>query len=79
MPDLRQFAITKLSNQTINNAPRYQISCLVTNSNTGATIRDFTGANALTFPQVLGNLTEAERVEMIELIANWIIDKRAQA
>lgn len=79
MPDLQQFAITKLSNLTITNAPRYQISCRVTNSNTGATIRDFTGANALTFPQVLGQLSEAERVEMIELIANWIIDKRSQA
>ncbi|MBK8200329.1 MAG: hypothetical protein IPK75_18435 [Acidobacteria bacterium] len=79
MPDLQNFAITKLANQTITNAPRYEISCRVTNSKTGARIRDFTGANTLTFPQVLANLSEAQRVEMIELIANWIIDKRSAA
>lgn len=79
MPDLQNFSVTKIANQTITNAPRYQISCLVTNSTTGAVIRDFTGANAITFPQVLGQLSEAERVEMIELICNWLIDKRSQA
>lgn len=79
MPDLQNFAVTKLSNQTINNAPRYQISCTVNNSSTGALIRDFTGANALIFPQVLATLSEAERVEMIQLISNWLIDNRSQA
>lgn len=79
MPDLQNFSVVRNGSATINNAPRYTISCQVTNSQTGALIRNFTGANALTFPQVLGNLTEAERVEMIELIANWLIDKRSQA
>lgn len=78
MPDLQNFSIVKINNANIN-SPRYTIACTVNNSNTGALIRDFTGANALTFPTVLGNLTEAERVEMIELIANWLIDKRSQS
>lgn len=77
MPDLRDFVITKLTNATMS-VPRYQIACRVY-SDRGQLLRDFTGANALIFPNVLANLSEAERVEMIELIANWVIDKRARA
>ena len=78
MPDLRNFTVTKLANQTINNAPRYQIACTVHDSSTGALLKDFTGANAHTFPQILGTLTEAERVELLHVIAQWIIDNRSK-
>jgi hypothetical protein len=76
MPDFQNFSITRLANQNVN-IPRWSISLQVVDSQTGALIRDFTGANAITFPQVLGQLTNAQQDEMVELIVSWLIRKRA--
>lgn len=61
MPDVMNFTVTPNGTQTINNFPRFTISFKVVRSdNQNVTIRDFTGANALSFPGVLSSLTAAE-------------------
>jgi hypothetical protein len=35
------------------------------------------GANALIFPNLLANLTAAERLELLNLIVFWMMHKRA--
>jgi len=65
VPDLVDFTVTPIANATIS-VPRWTISGKVVNSKNQATvIQDFTGVNALTFPNVLSNLTAAERDELL--------------
>lgn len=75
MPDLQQFSITPLSSVNVS-LPRAQVSCLVTHSQTGAPLADFTGANAVVFPQILSTLTAAERLELVQMIAGWLLQKK---
>lgn len=72
MPDLVGFTITPLSSASVN-VPRATIAAKIVDSTTGALIHDFTGANALTFPAVLTTLTAADRLELAQLIANWLL------
>ena len=76
MPDLQQFTITSLSSANVN-VPRARIEARVVDSQTGALIADLTGANAITFPGVLTQLTVDQRRELIELVATWLIQVRA--
>ena len=71
MPDLANFSVTRTTPLTINNAPRWIISGQITNSKTGAVIRDFTGANAVTFPQILGNFSQAKQDELVN---QWVLE-----
>lgn len=75
MPDLQNFVITRGTAANLS-VVRYTISGTVNDSKTGAVLLDFTGANAVSFPAVLGNLTAAERDELIQLIALWLLQKR---
>lgn len=76
MPDLKDFAITPLTNATFS-VPRVQISGRVVSSDaTQTVIADFTGVNAVTFPNILGPLSAADRLELVELIATWLLRKR---
>lgn len=76
MPDLKNFTITGRANATLN-VPRATLSGLVVSSDASQTVlRDFTGANAVLFPEVLSNLTAAERLELVEFIAMWLLTKR---
>ena len=75
MPDLTSFSITPLASAPVT-VPRATISGKVINPITKAVLADFTGANALTFPNVLGSLTAAERLELVEMIAHWLVQKR---
>lgn len=75
MPDLQNFSVTPLASASVN-VPRARIECQVCDSRTGAVLRDFTGANAVTFPNILSSLTGAERLELLDLIATWLILKR---
>lgn len=72
MADLQNFTITPLGNANVN-VPRATISCTVTDSMTGAVIADFTGANVINWPGVISTLTAAQRRELIDLIANYLV------
>lgn len=78
MPDLQNFSITPLSNASVN-VPRFRIECQITNSQTGAVINDYTGANAIIFPADLAAIlpTAAERREFIDHLAHYLIRKKA--
>lgn len=76
MPDLKNFAITGRSTASLS-VPRATLSGQVVTSDAAATvIRDFTGANAVLFPEVLGQLSVAERFELVEYISIWLLQKR---
>lgn len=76
MPDLQQFSITPQASASVT-VPRALIAAKVTDSQTGATLADFTGANALQFPAVIATLTAADRLELAQLVADWLIKKKA--
>lgn len=72
MPDLVGFTITPLASASVN-VPRATIACQIVDSKTRALIHDFTGANAVTFPNVLTTLTAADRLELAQMIATWLL------
>lgn len=77
MPDLLNFLITPLGAASVS-VPRAQIEAkVVDSSNQGTVIADFTGANALIFPAVIGTLSAADRLELAQLIAHWLVRKKA--
>lgn len=77
MADLINFALTPLAPVTINNMPRVQISGTVVDSNNQSIVLgDFTGANAVIFPNVLINLSQADRLELMHMITGWLINKK---
>ncbi len=55
--------------------PTWRIELRVVDSN-GTVIRDFTGVNALTFPNVLATLTTAEQQDLVERIAHELVQRR---
>ncbi len=63
--------MTRTTPLTITNAPRWIIAGQITNSKTGAVIRDFTGANSVTFPQILGNFSQSVQDD---LVSKWVMD-----
>ena len=72
MPDLQKFTVTAIGSANIS-VPRFTISGQITNSRTGAVLRDFTGANAITFPNVLGTLTAAQQIKVIDILAEALL------
>lgn len=77
MPDLMNFSLSLLAPASVS-THRLQISCQVVDSaNQGTVLNDFTGANAIVFPAVLGTLTAAERREFALMIADWLVRKKA--
>lgn len=73
--DFQQFSITRLAAAQLT-VPRWSIALQVTDSQTGALVKDFTGANAVVFPNVLGQLSNTEQDEMVAMIVNWLIQRR---
>jgi hypothetical protein len=77
MPDLQQFSVTPMSKGNMN-LPRLRIECRVVEPViNGATLADFTGANAIIFPAVLDTLPPADVEELVRMVAHWIIMKKA--
>jgi hypothetical protein len=76
MPDFQQFKITPLAAASVT-VPRAQIEALVTDSRTQAVIADFTGANAILFPRDITDLTAADRQELAQIVAYFLIRKKA--
>lgn len=76
MPDIANLTVTVGTAASIS-AQRFTIECQVLDSDTGGVLADFTGANALQWPNVLASLTGAQRRAMIEAIMFRIIRQRA--
>lgn len=62
MPDVKDFTITDIADASIT-VNRFRIEGRIVNSVTGEVIADFTGANAVTWPNIFGEFTGAERKE----------------
>lgn len=75
MPDLQELVITRGGNKNVN-MPEYTLSFQITDSTTGAVLRNYTGANALKFPAVLATLTEEQQTELVHRIVGWIANKK---
>lgn len=77
MPDFQDFSLTRNGTVSLPNAPQWRVELRITDSQTGEELRDFTGANALSFPQILGQLTAAQQDEFVAMSMAWLIHKRA--
>jgi len=76
MPDLLNFSITRLANASIN-IPRWSVEGKIVDSkNQAQVLQDFTGANAVIFPNVLSNLTAAQQDVWVEKVVTELILKR---
>jgi hypothetical protein len=76
MADLQNFGVTTRSRARIT-VPRATITAQITDSDTGAVLQDFTGANAILFPEVLDTLTTEESDAFLNYIALWLVQKKA--
>jgi hypothetical protein len=70
--DIRSEVITDIGSASIS-VPRLQWSCTLNDSQTGALLHDFTGANVVNFPNVLNQLNAAQRLELLHLIKSYLI------
>lgn len=76
MPDLVQFSITRLANASLS-VPRWSVAGKIVDSKTQQqTLADFTGANAIIFPTVLGNLTTAQQDDWVAQVIGDLLHKR---
>lgn len=78
MPDFQNFSITGLASASVN-VPRFRVELQICDSQTGAVLLDYTGANAITFPNDLPTLfpTAAERLDFARDIAHLLVKKKA--
>lgn len=76
MPDLKNLTITAGGTVTPT-LQQFTVSVQVTNSQTGAVLADFTGANVLVWPNVLATLTVTQRRELIERVMWDVIRRRS--
>jgi len=77
VPDLLEYAITPLAAAAVT-VPRATIAArIVDSTNQSIVLADFTGANALSFPGVLTTLTAAQRQELVQMIATWLLMTKA--
>ncbi len=76
MADFQNFKLTHLANAS-RSVPRMQIELQVCDSQTGEVEQDFTGANAIMFPDVMGTFTAQQRRDVYEAAVRKIIAIRA--
>lgn len=71
------YSLTKMSAVSVV-VPRYSIACTVVDAtDQSKVLADYTGANALLFPNALAGMSQSDRDEFIDLVASWIIHKHA--
>ena len=75
MPDFQNFSITRGNNVSLS-VPVWTIEGKITNSQNGSVIQDFTGANAVKFPQILGQLTIDQQNQFVEEIIQILIHRK---
>ena len=73
MPDLQNYSVVRTGNTINANIPEFAISGQVCDSQSGAVLADFSGANTIRFPQVWATLTQAQRQALVETIARDLI------
>lgn len=73
--DIQAFSITPLGPANVN-MPRATIAGRIEEPS-GTVVADFTGANALTWPGVVNQLTAEQRSALIDLIAQTLLLMRA--
>lgn len=76
MADFKGLSVTSLAAANIN-VPRFAVELQVVNSQSGALLNDFTGANRLVWPDVITTLTPAQRRDLLELVMTQIITMKA--
>ena len=76
MADLQNFSVTTASAVSVV-VPRFTIQAKVVDSQSGATLADYTGGSALQFPSILATLSAQQRQDIIDLIATLIINQKA--
>lgn len=76
MPDLQDFAVAPTGTKSVS-VPTFAIAAKLVDSQTGAVLADLTGARALSFPGVLKDLSADDRRELFDLIAHWLLLRRA--
>jgi len=74
MPDLIEFSVVRSGTASLT-VPVWTIAGKIVDSKTQQTvIADFTGANTVKFPQVLGQLTNAQQDRLVEMIVRQILE-----
>jgi hypothetical protein len=63
--------VTRVGTVSLANVPTWAVSFQVVHSMTGALIRDFTGPNAFSFPQVFAQFAAQQQDD---LVSRWCID-----
>jgi hypothetical protein len=77
VPDLIGFSVTRNGTVSLPNAPTWLIAGkIVDSTNQSTVLQDFTGANAVSFPQVIGNLTAAQQDDFVARVVQDILSKR---
>lgn len=77
MPDLQNFTLTQTGMKNLR-TPEFRIEATIIDDTVDPPVtRDFTGANAVLFPQELENRTQAQRNEIIENIAIMLLYMKA--
>lgn len=74
--DLQNFSVTRSGTVNLNNVPQWIIEGQITDSQTGAVLFDFTGANSVKFPQVLGQLSNAKQNKFVEFAVLTLLKMR---
>lgn len=69
---MQQYVVTQTGKKTVPNCPTFTIAGVVLDD-AGVQVADFTGANALVFPNMLTGLTQPQVDALTALIANWLI------
>lgn len=75
MADINQFAVIPDSSVSQVSTQKHQITALITEG--AQTISDFTGGNALSFPEVLDTIDADKRQELITDMASRIVRIKA--
>lgn len=75
MPDLQNFSIVRTGTASLT-VPVWTVSGQICDSSSGAVLRDFTGGNAVSFPQVLGSLSQTQQDEFVQTVILWLLQKR---
>ncbi len=76
MPDLLNFSITRLANASLS-VPRWSVEGRIVDSKTQTQVlQDFTGANAVIFPTILGQLSNAAQDAFVAQVITDLLHQR---